>query len=638
VAAFARILTQAGILTAIQDRVRFARARFGHYDLIDFVIVLIGYGLSAEPTLQAFYERLFPFAEPFMTLFGRNQLPHRSTLSRFLAALDQPTVEALRTLFQEDLLSRQPFASPSGLFDRRGVQWIVVDVDGTRQTARQRALPQTEALPAPHRRFQTVCAPGYQGRKRGEVVRVRTVVLQAHTKQFLGTFGGPGNGDYRGELLRATRALISYAKQVEIPPNSIVIRLDGLYGNAAPLSDVLTSGLGLIARSKDYQLLDLSQVQAVLAGPPVATCTHPESQTTRALFDCLNVPLSPAGPVVRLIVAASPATSAPPSVGEQRAETVYELFVSTLPAPAFTAKDILDLYLHRGSFETVLADEDAEQDADRWVSHTACGQEFFQILAQWLWNLRLELGQHLAPVKVRTTEFAPAQDNMPASPNAPAPESLPVPSPVYGPPHWAKPSFTGGFPGSAFTLQPDGTLRCPADRPLYAQERRPERDGSLRVLYAGRIGHCRMCPLREQCQESPSTKKPRRVSVVFWPLPPDPLSAPLPPSSPPPPTLPPSAPLLWRDWPRRHLRRHWLQLIRRETVILSWEPAHVEKPPPENGTTLLTRSERAHYRLSWSQRLARNARPADAPRLCVLFHGLPVHFFETFGSPCQTAA
>src|SRR6266699_2413083 len=75
VAAFARILTQVGILTAIQDRVRFARARFGHYDLIDFVIVLIGYGLSAEPTLQAFYERLFPFAEPFMTLFGRNQLP-----------------------------------------------------------------------------------------------------------------------------------------------------------------------------------------------------------------------------------------------------------------------------------------------------------------------------------------------------------------------------------------------------------------------------------------------------------------------------------------------------------------------------------------------------------------------------------
>ena len=79
-------------------------------------------------------------------------------------------------------------------------------------------------------------------------MRVRTVVLQAHTHQFLGSFGGPGNGDYRGELLRATQVLIGYAEQVVIPPTNVVIRLDGLYGNAAPLSDVLTSGLGLIAR------------------------------------------------------------------------------------------------------------------------------------------------------------------------------------------------------------------------------------------------------------------------------------------------------------------------------------------------------------------------------------------------------
>jgi hypothetical protein len=128
--------------------------------LIDFVAVLIGYALSGEATLKSFYERLAPFAEPFMALFGRDQLPHRSTLSRFLAALDQNTVEALRARFQEDLLARSPFASPGGLFDRMGEQWIVVDVDGTRQAARQRALPHLESLPAPHRRFDQACAPG----------------------------------------------------------------------------------------------------------------------------------------------------------------------------------------------------------------------------------------------------------------------------------------------------------------------------------------------------------------------------------------------------------------------------------------------------------------------------------------------
>jgi hypothetical protein len=206
VAAFAQVLEHAGILKAIQEQVRFARARFGTYELIDFVVVLIGYALSGESTLLAFYERLAPFASSFMALFGRNQLPHRSTLSRFLAALDQSPVEALRTRFQEDVLARKPFPSPGGLCDRTGNQWVVIDVDGTRATARQRALPQTDALPAPHRRFEQVCAPGYTGRKRGEVVRTRTVILQAHTHQLLGTFGGPGNGDYRGDLRRATEA------------------------------------------------------------------------------------------------------------------------------------------------------------------------------------------------------------------------------------------------------------------------------------------------------------------------------------------------------------------------------------------------------------------------------------------------
>lgn len=109
-----------------------------------------------------------------------------------------------------------------------------------------------------------------------------------------------------------------------------------------------------------------------------------------------------------MVVATHDAIGSSPTVGVERDDTVYELFVSTLPSPAFTASDVLDLYLHRGSFETVLADEDDEQDSDRWYSHTPCGQEFAQILAQWIWNLRLELGQTLSSSELRTTEFAEA--------------------------------------------------------------------------------------------------------------------------------------------------------------------------------------------------------------------------------------
>jgi hypothetical protein len=83
------------------------------------------------------------------------------------------------------------------------------------------------------------------------------------------------------------------------------------------------------------------------------------------------------------MVATHPATSTKPAIGVQRGALVYERFVTTLPQHAFAPKDGLDRYLHRGSCETVLADEDLEQDPDRWCSHASCGQEFWQIVNQW---------------------------------------------------------------------------------------------------------------------------------------------------------------------------------------------------------------------------------------------------------------
>ena len=364
VAIVAQVFITSGVLKNIEEQVRFARARFGTYELVDFVAVLIGYAVSAEPTLLAFYERLQPFASAFMALFGRKSLPHRCTLSRYLAALDQPTVEALRALFLDAVIlqTAQTFP-PGGLWDRQGQHWLVVDVDGTKQAARQRALPELPDLPAAHRRFDQVCAPAYLARKRGEVARTRTTVLQAHSHHWLGSFGGSGNGDYCAQLARACEAIISYAGWLCMPLAHILIRLDGLYGTTAVLTPLLSSGMGSSCASREYGLLDLPAVAARLTLPPDAQTTHPESGAQRALFDCPDLALLPGGPRVRLIVATHPATStAKPPIGVLRAGTVYELFLTTAPQTAFTCADVLGLYLHRGSFETVLADEDREQD------------------------------------------------------------------------------------------------------------------------------------------------------------------------------------------------------------------------------------------------------------------------------------
>jgi hypothetical protein len=275
VAAVAHILSQTGIISAIEDHVQFARARFGTYDTIDFVVVLFSYALSGEPTIAAFYDRLAPFVQEFLALFDRQHLPSRSALSRFLAALDEKTVEALRTQFQSDLFERTTaFPTPGGLWDRMGQHWVVMDVDGTRQAASPRALPHLPTLPEPHRRLTQVTAKGYTGRKRGEAVRTRTVLLQSHTHQFLGTFGGPGNGDLRGELQRACQVARMYATSQHLDLARILMRLDGGYGDTAVLSDFLAMGLGLLARSRDYALLG-RRARAGGAFAPASVALYP---------------------------------------------------------------------------------------------------------------------------------------------------------------------------------------------------------------------------------------------------------------------------------------------------------------------------------------------------------------------------
>ena len=98
-------LRKHGVLSKISEGVRFARRRFGHYEVIDFLAVLFGYAISGERTLEEFYKQLQPFAVPFMALFERDRLPSRSALSRFLAAVTEVPIEALRTLCLDDLLS-----------------------------------------------------------------------------------------------------------------------------------------------------------------------------------------------------------------------------------------------------------------------------------------------------------------------------------------------------------------------------------------------------------------------------------------------------------------------------------------------------------------------------------------------------
>ncbi|GHO71726.1 hypothetical protein KSC_106180 [Ktedonobacter sp. SOSP1-52] len=581
-------LAASGLLDGFAHEVRLVRGRFGSYEPIDFLALLIGYAISGERTLADFFERIEPFETEFMALFGRRCLPHRSSLSRFLADVDRPCLEAFRALFQHHAFTDGwTLESIGGLWDRQGHRCIVFDVDATRQAARQRALPCGPELPATRRRLDAVCAPGYTGRKRGEVVRTRTVALQMHTRQWIGIYAGRGNGDYQGELALALRAITTYLGLFAFTPEVALVRLDGQYGDTVAIAQLIGAGVHLVTRARGYRVLEHPQVQHVLAHSPTARVSRVNSDEMVELFDGGWLQLDGEVPQTRVIVARhhAPEPGKRISVGKRIGEWVYEVFITTLPVDGYLVEDVLDLHHGRGAFEAVLADEDVEEDPDRWCSYTQCGQELWQIACQWVWNLRLSLGQALQKAELREIEWA--------SPAKTPPVLLTIEEPVeeYRPWEWAT-AFeraTGRFGADAFILQEDGKLRCPAGASLWLSEVRQENAFTQRAVYLAYQTDCQCRSLRERClAKGAKGNRARRVSAVRRLLPPRASVA----YEQKPILL---GPIRWVDVAGRALRRNW---------TTHWHRQHVEiiplvdcskkvSPPPRPA-----RAVRSHYR--WS--------------------------------------
>jgi hypothetical protein len=165
-----------------------------------------------------------------MALFGRKGLPARSTLSRFLAALTAQTAEALRTLFLKDLLARHlsKERQTGELLDREGKPRMVFDIDGTREAARQHALPKHRELPTREPSLEPGLCPRLQRPQAwGGRPHPDHHLSLAHSYQLLGSFSNAGLGLYREELRHAEETIGSSLSAHQLPQECALVRLDG---------------------------------------------------------------------------------------------------------------------------------------------------------------------------------------------------------------------------------------------------------------------------------------------------------------------------------------------------------------------------------------------------------------------------
>jgi hypothetical protein len=273
-----------------------------------------------------------------------------------------------------------------GIWDRQGRRSIVFDVDATRQAARQRALPCDPELPAARRRLDAVCAPGYTGRKRGEVVRTRTTALQMHTRQWIGTYAGRGNGDYRAELASALQAITTYLKHFAFSPE--VASTDNMVTQTAHAGRRASGDTG-----KRLSALGASPDESrILAHPPTASVTASTTGVIVDLFEGGWLELGAGLPHARVIVARHPAPPADKKirVGKRIGAWVYELFITTVDADGFLVEDVLDLYHGRGADRArSLPMRRSKKIPIAGAPTRSVGRRLWHIACQWVWNLRL---------------------------------------------------------------------------------------------------------------------------------------------------------------------------------------------------------------------------------------------------------
>jgi len=72
-----------------------------------------------------------------------------------------------------------------------------------------------------------------------------------------------------------------------------------------------------------------------------------------------------------------------------------------------------------------------------------------------------------------------------------------------------------------------------------------------------------------------------------------------------------------------------MQLLRQQRVEVQAESG--DSATPAVTPAPLSRAQRAHYRLSWAERLARNTRPRAADRVTIRLFGVPDTFAAFLG-------
>jgi hypothetical protein len=535
--------------------------REGGFVGVDVVLFLVlFFAMGSHRSLKRFGQWTEPYRKELAALGGRKAFATPSSVSRYLSAVQVDDARSLAPWLLIETMDAALLQHPAAAaYDTHRLPWHVFDWDGTSTVIRHRALPTGGDLPPAIRRSAKTGTAGYTGRKRGDIRFMRATLQHAGTGLWLDAVLSPERSDTAAMLPTALDAVVATCRKAGLPRDRVVLRADGCGGNVPFMTACRQREVPFLVRSAHYGLLDEPAIMEVLRQATWYEVPSSGSGPTRFAAELGDVLLQPSkntttddgerfeAITVRMVVSRF-ASAEKAGAGVVIDDWQYELYAADLPASAWPAPELVELYYGRSGQENRFAQEDRELGLDRIFSYHLPGQELATVVALFLWNWRTAAGfaenpppahlpAHTDRIAVIAEPLRDAKVNRAASEvtgdargpspsvsSASADESLdstppstwePVVEPslrsVLAQLPWDE--ITAGLPPTWKRAETGDALRCHAGALLPARAITPRRQGRApRIEFLASLSSCRSCSDQRRCIDATATGSAKKVS------------------------------------------------------------------------------------------------------------------------------
>jgi len=497
---------EAGKLQEILERFQVKR-KGGYAGLDGFLFLLLYFTAKLDGGFKGLSIAAKECSQKIGALAGQRRLITQQSLSRLMSRI---TAEHVNASFMEWLLVEAAGivdllrSATTWTLDCTGGRWRFFDFDGTLLVLRKRGLPKHVDLPAPDRRVdESFAAPGYPGRKRGEIQMCRETLQDAGSGAWLGVWCAPGNGHAEGTIPEAAAIVASVMRRLDADSQRGVIRFDGAYGSWSVIAECIDAGSGYLVRWGHYEILSSRSVVSQIEHGQWERVRDSCSGPVRFALDIGYRDIPGTDHRARMVISRyRDETGA--GVGISIDGWRYELFMTSLPADCWPATEVVTHYYGRIGQENRFGQEDKELRLDRIFSEDLPAQAFATLVGLFVWNIMsaagLRLSEHELPElpaqMPRIVEQQP--EALPYEVNNPLVELLDTgvdwSTVLNMPPQW---QWTPGY-----------GLECAAGYQMHLKQIRKGR-----LVFRAPAGACLNCPIRKLCTNSTQPRYRRELRV-----------------------------------------------------------------------------------------------------------------------------